>query len=805
MKLPYHWLTSLIHCNGQSPEELARTLTLLGFEAEVGTGLPCTFAGVIAALVEQARPQGAGTLLTLSDGAERYTVYSTAPGIAVGQVVAFAPPGSTVSGEPIASQTFGEITSEGMVCSSQELGLGRESRDLLELPGVAPGTDLATLLFADQPIVMEYPSNRGDVLSLLGISRELAAHFQQPQPGFERAAATTRHLGDHPEALVHPRLTLRIQDLDLCPRYAARILTDVRVDDSPPELLARLAALGLKPINNIVDITNIVLVELGQPLHPFDLERLASPEVIVRRAHPRETFTTLDGVERTCTTNDLLITDTRGPIALAGVMGGKATEVGWETRAVLLESARFDRVAIRRTARRHALRTDASLRFERGIDPALVEEALDRVAWYVDRYQCGQVEPALWSTGHPDPPARQLVADIDRIAPLLGADIPREEVIRLLEALGFRQTAQAAEWEAMSVPSWRADVHLEEDLAEDVARHYGYNKIPLVLPNAPMKTQVRDWRTQFRFQLKHWLAALGYRELMTFPLGNERTGGVPNPLRPGGTPITLANALSLEQSVLCRTLVAGALDALRTNVRNRQQLPRAFEINKVYWEESGVPQEAEELLIVAVREPGPLAAESAFLEVKGTLELLCQHFHIAATCLPDDNTIPPYASGLAAHWQLGDPAHREGEGAPHGILGIVDSALVDAWDLPLVVAVAQIPWEALWRAAEIGRVPRFAPLPRFPGAHRDLALVVPEGMRYGDLAQVLQQHGGPYLTSVSLFDIYRGKQIPAGQKSMAFSFEFQHPEATLTDEDVSRAMDAMIAAAKSACGATLRQ
>lgn len=805
MKLPYGWLTSLIQCQHQTPVELARTLTLLGFEAEVGEGLACSFRDVIAAKVESATPRDAGTLLTLSDGSRRYTVYSTAPGITPGQVVAFAPPGSTVGGAVIETATFGDLTSEGMVCSASELGVGRESRDLLELPGIAPGTDVKSLLFSDTPIVMEYPSNRGDVLSLLGIGRELSAHFHAPMAAFTQVRPAEVRRGAHDQELKDPRLSLTIRDLDLCPRYAARILTNVKVDDSPLELLAKLTALGLKPVNNIVDITNLVLVELGQPLHPFDFNALATPHVIVRPAEAGEKMTTLDGVERIFTPNDLFIADERGPIALAGVMGGKTSEVGWDTTTVLLESARFDKVAIRRTARRQALRTEACLRFERGIDPSLVEQALDRVAWYVERYQCGQVEPVTFSAGVADPSLRHIVADIDRIPGFLGADIPRAEVIRLLETLGFCETAHAKEWEVIEIPSWRADVLIEQDLAEEVARHYGYNNIPITLPDAPMKPQVRDWPTVFRFQLKHWLAALGYRELLTFPLGNEKTGSVANPLHAGGAPITIANALSSEQSVMARSLVPGALDAVRTNMRNRNVLPRAFELNKVYWRDSDAPQEAEELLLMAVRDPGPLAQEQAFLELKGTLELLCGHWQIPWTCIPDSTTIAPYGAGLAAHWMLGNVLETDLPHPPQtGLLGVLDSALVDSWDLPQIIAIAQIPWDTLWQAAQAAQSRRFVPLPKFPGIDRDLALVVPEAIRYGDLAAVLTSHGGPYLSRVSLFDTYRGKQVAKGYKSLAFNLRFQDPSATLTDEAVNAAIADMLAAVTASCGATLR-
>lgn len=803
MKVPYRWITSLVDCQGQSAAELARTLTLLGLEAEEAAGLDATFAGVIAAAVRAVTPRDKGSLLTLSDGAEEYTVYSTAPGIAAGQIVAFAPPGATVAGLAVTAQTFGDITSEGMVCSAQELGIGRESHDLLELPGIAPGTDLKALLFNDHPIALEYPSNRGDVLSLLGVGRELAAHFRAAWPAFELSPAAQVIRGSAEHQVGHPLGRITITALDLCPRYAARIITGVRVDDSPPELLARLTSLGLKPINNIVDITNIVLMELGQPLHPFDFDRLAGGEIIVRRAAESERFTTLDGIERTLTAHDLLIADRDRGIALAGVMGGKESEVGWDTTRVLLESARFDKVAIRRTARRQSLRTDASLRFERGIDPALVEQALDRVAWYLERYQCGQVEPVTLSAGVSDPSPRTIVADLARIGPLLGADISQAQAVEILKRLGFTSvTERAGEWDTITVPSWRADVVLAEDLAEEVARHHGYNNIPAVLPQAPMKTEVRPPQVILRFALKRELAAMGYRELMTFPQGNEGTGAVPNPLRPGSAPIEITNALSREQSVMARSLVPGVLDALRTNQRNRLLLPRCFELNKVYWREGASFHEAEELVLCIAREPGPLAEEQAFREVKGALEALCNRYHLPWECRPDEHQIAPYATGLSAHWcwppALGDAPKAQ------GLLGVLDPQWTDRWDIPYVVALAQLPWEPLWQALQAHAARRFAPLPRHPAVTRDLALVVPEGVRYGELAATVRAHGGPYLMDLGLFDVYRGKPVPQEHKSLALTLRFQDPEATLTDETVNAALEAILSATASAHRAVLR-
>ncbi|MEO7993640.1 MAG: phenylalanine--tRNA ligase subunit beta [bacterium] len=801
MKVPHAWIGSLVDLHGQHATELARTLTLLGLEAEIGEGLACTFSGVIAASVTAVTPRDPGSLLTLNDGSRDYTVYSTAPGIAMGQVVAFAPPGAIVAGEAIHATPFGDLMSQGMVCSAQELGIGRESRDLLELFGVAPGTDLAALLFVDTPIAVEYPSNRGDVLSLGGIGRELAAHFRTAWPQFEILEPGEKVWGLEPHDVEQAGVRITIHDLDLCPRYAARQFSGVTIDDSPWPILSRLISLGLKPINNLVDITNIVLMELGQPLHPFDLDRIAEHHVLVRRAEAGEPFTTLDGVARKLTIHDLLIADPRGGIALAGVMGGKQSEVTWDTTNVLLESARFDKVAVRRTARRQGLRTDASLRFERGVDPALVEEALDRVAWYVDHYQIGQVEPAMLSAGVPDPIARSLAADIDRIGTFLGADIPVESAIGILERLGFTVTRNESSHELITIPSWRADVSIAEDLAEEVARHHSFNAIPAVLPTAPMKPEVRGPAERWRTTIKHDLAAMGYRELLTYPLGSDRVGTVPNPLHDHATAITLANALSSEQSVLRTSLLPGFLDAQRQNVRNRGALPLSMEINTVYWRDGENFYEAEELALMIAAEPGPRADETVFRQLKGTLETLVAQLHGEWQFSVLDAMVAPFAAGHVGQWAV-----SQGPAQGHrGYLGVLDPALCDRWDLPLVIAYAHIPWEPIWQMAEsaVSRT-KFVPLAKFPTVSRDLAVVVPEAIRYGALEATIKAHGGPYLTKVGLFDIFRGKQVAKDHKSLAFSLQFRNPEVTLTDEEVATAMEQIVGAVRREHGAELR-
>ncbi|HYE79595.1 MAG TPA: phenylalanine--tRNA ligase subunit beta [bacterium] len=813
MKVPYRWIGELVDIKGEDPKALGRTLTLIGLEAEEGQALSRTFEGVIAAEVLRAVPEGPGMLLTLFDGREENTVYSTAPGIAAGQVVAYAPPGATLGSQPVEVKSFtrddgSPLTSEGAVCSAQELGIGRESRDLLELPGVAPGTDLAELLFVDEPIAVEYPSNRGDVLSLLGIGRELAVHFGTEPPRFDTLPPTEVVWGSRPESVSQGGISIAIHELEYCPRYAARVFTDVRVDDSPPELLRRLISLGLKPINNIVDITNIVLMELGQPLHPFDLDTLHGQAVIVRRAKRGESMETLDSIRRELNDHDLLITDPDGPIAMAGVMGGKQSEVSWGTTRVLLESARFNRVAVRRTARRHNLRTDASLRFERGIDPALVEMALDRVAWYIDRYQLGQVEPVTLSAGHPNPASQTLAADLALVGRVLGAEIPPAQAEGILQRLGFQVADAGGTKRVVTVPTWRADVQIGEDLAEEVARHFGYNNIPTALPPAPMKGMVEPPGIRFRHDLKATLAGMGFRELMTFPLGADKLMSLVNPLKPEAQSIHIENALSSDQSTLAPSLLPGFLAALRQNHRNRNRLERAMEVNKVYWRDTaGEHREAEELALMVAVDPGPRAEEQAFLALKGIIERLFADHHIAHAFLPDDHAIPPFAEGMAAHYRLGGERtaadHRQHVQA--GILGVVDPALVEAWDLPLVVAFAHFDWEAVVEAALAGKAAiRFTPLPRFPVVRRDLALVTPETLRYGDLKATIEAHGGPYLVEVGLFDVFRGKQVPAGHKSLAFNLAFQNPEATLTDEEVSAALVRILEAAQQTHGATLR-
>ena len=872
MKVPISWLRQYVDC-ALPAAELAHRLTMAGVEVgeitEIG-GWNEVFVGQVAAV----RPHPNADrlrLCTVSTGGAAgpdAEVVCGAPNVAAGQRICFARAGANLvnahSGrrETLAPATIRGVQSQGMICSELELGLGDDHSGIIVLPADAPlGAPLADYL-GDSILDLELTPNRLDCLSLLGVAHEVAALT---------GGRVTEPPAEYPEQgpPIGRRVHIQIADPDLCRRYTAALIDGVTIGESPAWLQQRLTRAGLRPINNVVDVTNFVMLEYNQPLHAFDFHRVQEAQIIVRRARPGEKLTTLEGAERTLTPDNLVIADARDAIGLGGVIGGANSEIGPETTAVLLESATFDAANNRRTAQSFGLRTEATLRFEKGLRPELAPIALRRAAALIIAAAGGTAAPGLIDV-YPEPPAGPPVVGLSmsRLRQLLGMELDWGQVRQTLDSLGFTHRPDGEERLAVTVPYWRNDINIEEDLVEEIVRIIGYDAVPTTMLATPIPFQTPAPALALRERVKDLLAAAGMQEIINYPLARrpelEAVGAyhLPAPSAVGGDdaaaaigadtdtagpvdadtaaadaaamvePLRIANPLSAEHRYLRTTLQAGLLSTLAANLGHGAGPFRLFEVGRVFRPRpNDLPEETETAAAVlagARRQASWLADGGAasgagtvdFYDAKGAAEWLLQRLEIAAEFAPGQH--PAYHPGRCAVIRALPPggnaaapaAARPGAtttpaasqpGDAGAVLGYVgelhpevrqrmglESAAAAGFELYLPALLAALP------ASER----RFIPLPRYPEATRDLALLVPAETPAAAVTARLLRHR--LLVRAELFDHYTGENIAPGQKSLAFHLAFQSPDRTLTNEEVTRSIDGLLRALHRELGITRR-
>ena len=886
MKVPISWLRQYVDC-AIPAAELAHRLTMAGVEVgeitEIG-GWHEVFVGQVAAV----RPHPNADrlrLCTVSTGGAAgpdAEVVCGAPNVAAGQRICFARAGANLvnahSGrrETLAPATIRGVQSQGMICSELELGLGDDHSGIIVLPADAPlGAPLADYL-GDSILDLELTPNRLDCLSLLGVAHEVAALT---------GGRVTEPPAEYPEQgpPIGQRVHIQIADPDLCRRYTAALIDGVTIGESPAWLQQRLTRAGLRPINNVVDVTNFVMLEYNQPLHAFDFHRVQEAQIIVRRARPGEQLTTLEGAERTLHPDNLVIADARDAIGLGGVIGGANSEIGPETTAVLLESATFDAANNRRTAQSFGLRTEATLRFEKGLRPELAPIALRRAAALIIAAAGGTAAPGIIDV-YPEPPAGPPVVGLSmaRLRQLLGMELDWGQVGRTLDALGFDHRPDGEERLAVTIPYWRNDINIEEDLVEEIVRIIGYDAVPTTMLATPIPFQTPAPALALRERVKDLLAAAGMQEIINYPLARrpelEAVGAyhLPAPSAVGGDdavpgdadtaavgsndadaavdtdaaaamvePLRIANPLSAEHRYLRTTLQAGLLSTLAANLGHGAGPFRLFEVGRVFRPRpDDLPEETETAAAVlagARRQASWLADGGAaagagggtvdFYDAKGAAEWLLQRLEIAAEFAPGQH--PAYHPGRCAVIRAALPpghaaapaASRPGataapatsrpgataapatiqpgdDGAVLGFVGELhpevrqrmglESAAVAGFELYLPALLAALP------ASER----RFIPLPRYPEATRDLALLAPAATPAAAVTARLLRHR--LLVRAELFDHYTGENIAPGQKSLAFHLAFQSPDRTLTNEEVTRSIDGLLRALNRELGITRR-
>ncbi len=783
MRVPLSWLAEFVSWE-ESTQALAERMTMAGLKVEAIDEVGDVDRHVRVAVVGGVEPHPVGDGLRvcrLELGDERQTVVSAAPGLGPGLRVAVALAGAILpDGRRIEAADVRGVRSDGVLCAEADLALGDETGRVLLLPGAASGTPLREVPgVRDTVVELEITANRGDLLSVRGVARDLAAVLGA------RLRAPRRRLVERGEPAADA-VRVRIEAPDLCPRYAARLVRGVRVGPSPLAARLRLLRAGMRPINAVVDATNLVMLERGQPLHAFDAARVADGLVVVRRARAGELLVTLDGLERALGPDDLVIADARGPLAVAGVMGGAASEVTDATRDVLLESAFFLPAAVRRTARRLGLSSQAAYRFERRVDPAGVSAALDAVAATIATHAGGRVAPGQVDQA---PGAGALAARPVRLRParidgVLGVSLARATVRRRLRALGMT-VERATDGMLVTPPSWRSDVEIEEDLAEEVARLGGYDVIPAALPLVPAAGADEGGARALVRRVRRALAADGLAEMVTLslvdPASNRLVGSA---VMTGLDPVVLVNPLSSELSELRRSPLVGLLRATRLNRSHGASFVGAFEVGTGFGRAGDGPVHERRLVAGVLQgEWPPYGLERSgppveFGDVKGVVQ------NLLATVAPEaDARWAPVSDVTLLH--PGKAASIEVRGRRLGVAGALHPRVAQALDLAGEVWVLELDFEDL---AHYGpRRVGVRALPRFPAVTRDIAVVVDDVFLAETIVEEIRALGDPLVESVTLFDCYRGAPIPEGRKSLAYGIAYRAADRTLTDEEANAA------------------
>jgi phenylalanyl-tRNA synthetase beta chain len=801
VKIPYKWIREFVDLR-LSPAEAAERLLNAGIEVAAVVPLAPDVRGVVIGeieAIERELGESHGHRLLLcrvSTGSQTFSVICGAPNTKVGVRAAFAPPGAVLPGDRrIGTATIRGAESQGMLCSERELGLGEEHEaGILVLDGDAPlGRDLvAHLGLDDQVLDVEVTPNRPDCLSVLGVARELAAltgaRLRVPKIAPRESGAPARKL-----------VRVRVEAPDLCHRFTARVVSGVTVGPSPAWLQARLRAVGLRPIGNVVDVTNYVLWELGHPLHAFDYDTVTDATIVVRRARAGERFTTLDGQERALDDSMLVIADPRRAIGIAGVMGGANTEVTDGTTRVLLESAWFDPVSIRRTSRALGLKTDAAYRFERGADVEALVAASARAAQLIAELAGGAAARGMVDVYPRRRRPRRIRLRMARVKRVLGVVPPPSTARAILAGLGLPTRQKGRDLE-VEVPSFRRDLALEDDLVEEIIRVWGYDKLPSTLPASAVDVVKHPPALLQAQTVRRTLVGAGLAECVTHAFSDParaallRAPGAPEPLR-------LLNPLSQDASLLRIHPLEGVLAAVSVNVRRQQPDVALFEICKTYESDTGE---------TGAREPRWVA-----IALAGARAEHAWHTADARADVYD-------AKGLAEHVldALGVSGLRPGgagrlrgvEPDCHGTLvteggaiaaefGEVTAAVREAFsiDAPVFAAVVSLDVAAAALRAPL----RYRALPRFPAVQRDLAFVVgaEQSLTAAEIEATLVREAGPLLRRVTLFDVFR---FPDGRRSLAWRLTFQAEDRTLTDDEVNRLQERITSAIQGAFGITLR-
>lgn len=793
MKISLDWLREYIHFDFTA-EELADRLTMVGLEVEeINESEPLVSGIVVGKIIglENHPTTNKLKVCRVDVGDEVLSIVCGAPNVGEGQLVPVAKVDAVLAeGTTVKTAKIRGVRSEGMICSERELDVGDDHSGvlLLDRNGYSVGDNFFDKTpKKDAVLEINVTPNRPDCLGYMGIAREVGVIVGERMIKPDAKVME----GDTP---VEEWVSVEILDPIACPRYCARIISDVKVESSPKWLRTRLESVGVRSINNVVDVTNYVLMETGQPLHGFDYDLLQGQKIVVRKAEEGEVFVTLDEEKRTFKSEDLLICDAERGVALAGIMGGLNSEVSDSTQSVLLESAYFDPMTVRRTAKRLGMSTEASQRFERGADPNNTIYAIDRAAKLLSDVAGGKVARGVVDVYPRSIEPWEISLRRSRISTILGSDIPRKSVFSILRGLDLK--VKEEDPLRVTVPTFRPDLMREIDLIEEIIRHYGYEKIEPNLHSYVPLIYSQNGEEDFVDRVRDILVGLGFLETMNISLvSKEHVSMICDEIQP----VAIRNPLSPETTFLRTSLVPNLLDSIRWNNNRSSGNLRLFEIGTIFSARAKTLP-SERLFVAGIltgfvkSNPfwGVTDEKVNFFHLKGVVENLLESLHVTGYEFESER-VPTFRSETSMTIRCGK--------GNIGLFGEMEKNLLDQWDIQNEVFIFEIPVDGL---RDNSSKTRYTPIPKFPSVRRDLAIVVDEKVPVSSLKKLIRKVGGKKLISAELFDLYQGQQIPPGKKSTAFSLTFMSPTRTLKEEEVDPIISAILKELEASFSACLR-
>ncbi len=790
MNTSLSWIKAYVPELECTDQEYCDAMTLSGTKVEGFEKLDKNLEKIVVGQIESIEPHPDATKLIICQvniGSETIQIVTGAHNVNVGDKVPVVLDGGKVAGGHdggplpedgirIKAGKLRGIPSNGMMCSIEELGSSREMYPEAPEEGIyifgqdaEVGADAVELLgLRDTVFEYEITSNRVDCYSVLGIAREAAATFRKP---FNHPVVNETGNGED----VNDYISVEVKDPDLCTRYCARVVKNIKIAPSPKWMQRRLAASGIRPINNLVDITNYVMEEYGQPMHAFDLDTIAGHKIIVRRAQDGDEFQTLDGQMRKMDSEVLMICDAEKEIGIAGIMGGENSKITDEVKTVLFEAATFNGPNIRKSAKRVGLRTDASGKFEKGLDPRNAEAAINRACQLIEELGCGEVVSGMVDVKEPLAPLRRIPFEPERINALLGTDVSEEEMLAIFAREDLVYDAAAKEIE---IPSFRQDLEGFADIAEEVARFYGYDKIPTSLPTGEATTGKLSYKLRIEQKARDMAEYCGFSQGMCYSFESPKVFDkllIPADDKLRQT-VTISNPLGEDFSVMRTISLNGMLTSLATNYNRRNKNVKLYELGNVYLPKAlpltELPEERMQFTL-------GFYGEGDFFTLKGVVEEFFESAGMHKKVEYDPQAGKPFL-------HPGRQALMQYDGTVVGYLGEVHPDVLDNYNIGTKAYVAVIDMPAMIPYTTFDR--KYTGIAKFPAVSRDISMVVPKNIMVGQIEHVIQQRGGKILESYSLFDIYEGSQIKEGYKSVAYSITFRAKDRTLEENDIAAAM-----------------
>ena len=795
MNTSLSWIKAYVPDLEVTPQEYTDAMTLTGTKVEGFECLDEDLDNIIIGQIKTIEKHPDADKLQVCQvdiGKETIQIVTGAPNIAEGQKVPVVLDGGRVAGGHDGSRTPGGIKikkgklrgveSNGMMCSIEELGSSRDMYPEAPEEGIyifpedaEVGADaIEALGLRDSIYEYEITSNRVDCYSVLGIAREAAATFRKPfVPPVVEVKGNQEKAEDYIQVIV--------EDKELCPRYCARVVKNVKIGPSPKWMQRRLAANGIRPINNLVDITNYVMEEYGQPMHAYDLATIAGNKIVVRRASAGEKFVTLDGQERTMDENVLMICDGEKAVGLAGIMGGENSMITDNVQTLLFEAACFDGTNIRLSSKRVGLRTDASGKFEKGLDPNNAEEAINRACQLIEELGAGEVVGGIVDVCSVVKEPKRIPFEPEKINRLLGTDVPKEEMLEYFEMVELHYDEKTNE---VVVPTFRQDVECMADLAEEVARFYGYDKIPIVLPTGEATAGKLSYKLRLEQTAREIAEYCGFSQGMNYSFESPKV--FDKLLLPEDSPlrktVTIANPLGEDFSIMRTISLNGMLTSLATNYNRRNRNVRLYELGNIYLPKAlpvtELPEERMQFTL-------GMYGDGDFFTMKGVVEEFLEKMGMTKKRTYDPNAGKPFL-------HPGRQANIIYEGQVLGYLGEVHPEVVENYDMKNRVYVAVIDMPTIEKFATYDR--KYEGIARYPAVNRDISMVMDKSIFVGQVEEILDRKGGAYLESYELFDVYEGEQIEEGKKSVAYSITFRAKDKTLEDGEINSAMEKILKA-----------